>query len=588
MRFGTEMSRVVVVALVVVALFLTASVQELQAGNRHGACPDAQVERKFQYYFLEALRQRSLKNYDAAADNLLRCLSLDPTKSAVYSELANINISVGKNKLAKSYMLKAVSLDPRNVWTNQVLAQLYTDNNEFGLAANTFENILKSDPENADYYYYMLAQIYTQTKEYDKALQAWEGLEEESGVNDRITMEKFKIHILGQKEKKAFDEVDKLIKAYPKESKFRVLKGDLYQAVNKNRKAEKTYKSVLKQYPGNAVAKTQLAILYISTRREAEGMHLLKSVLNDPGADLEVKKKVLTYVAQDSAVMNEITDKDFLNLIEMHPNEEFPYMVYSTYLLDQKNPEAFKYMRKALDINPKFEDSWNLLVDYGMMRNDTMGVYNTCNEALEHFPNNANFHYTLGLVYQSMDKKDSTIVMWNKAVELLKTQNLPLASVIQGSLGDIYASMGRRELAYAAYDSAIVLDGENTMALNNYAYALAVDGKELQKAERMSGITVQANPKSATFLDTYAWVYFKQGNYLLAMMYIEQAFANGGGENAEMLEHYGDILYMNGDKEKASGIWKRAYELRKENNLLIGYDGAEKLKQKIDSGSYVE
>ena len=42
----------------------------------------------------------------------------------------------------------------------------------------------------------------------------------------------------------------------------------------------------------------------------------------------------------------------------------------------------------------------------------------------------------------------------------------------------------------------------------------------------MSGIAVQSNPTSAVFLDTYAWVYFKQGNYLLAMMYIEQAYNN--------------------------------------------------------------
>ena len=588
MRFGIRIGRKLIGVLLLLLPLLVNSIQAGQPSASSPLHPNPRVERKFQYYFLEALRQRSLKNYDAPADNLYRCLCLDPNRAAVYSELANINISVGRIKLAKNYMLKAVSLDPTNVWTNQVLAQLYTDNNEYDLAATTYENVLKNNPENSEYYYYMLAQIYTQTKQYDKALNAWEGLEESTGINDRITMEKFKIYVLQDKQKKAFSEVDKLIKAFPRDTKFKVLKGDLYQAVGDSKKAEKAYKNALKSTPNDAVAKTQLALLYVSTKREDEGMNLIRSVLSDSSADLEVKRNILAYVAQDSIVLNRIDDSIFLNLIKMHSNEEFPYLAYSSFLIDKKNPEGFKYIRKALEINPKYEESWSILINYYMMQNDTMGVYNTCTEALEHFPENPNFYYTLGMVYQNMDKKDSTIIAWEKSVELLKSKNLPLASVIQGSMGDIYSSMGKKAEAYAAYDSAIVMDEKNVLALNNYAYSLAVDGQNLQKAERMSGIAVQSSPKNAIYLDTYAWVYFKQGNYLLAMMYIEQAYANGGGSNAEMLEHYGDILFMNGEKGKALEIWKQAYAMRTSESNTEKYDGLEKLKQKIESGEYVE
>ena len=47
---------------------------------------------------------------------------------------------------------------------------------------------------------------------------------------------------------------------------------------------------------------------------------------------------------------------------------------------------------------------------------------------------------------------------------------------------------------------------------------------------------------SAVFLDTYAWVYFKKGDYQMALLYIEQALSKIGSDNAELLEHYGDIL----------------------------------------------
>lgn len=588
MTFGIKIGRFIIGALTLASTLLATNVQTAQASSEFSTRPNNQIERKFQYYFLEAIRQRSLQNYDAAADNLLRCLSLDPNRAAIYSELANLNISVGRNRLAKNYMLQAISLEPTNVWTHQVLAQLYTDNNEFELAANTYESILKNDPENADHYYFMLAQIYTHIRQYDKAIKAWDGLEESMGINERTTMEKFKVYALQEKERKAIAEIDKLIKAFPKETKYKVLKGDLYQAIEKDKKAEKCYKQVLKEVPNDAAARTQLAMLYIGNKRETEGMNLIRSVLDDPTAELDQKKAILAYVANDSIVMERIDDDIFLGLIKMHPNEEFPYMAYSTFLLEKKDTTGFRYIRKALEINPKFEDSWNLLINYYMMREDTTSVYNTCNEALEHFPENSNFLYTLGLVCQTMGKKDSTIIAWSKAVELLKGKNLQLASAIQGGLGDTYASLGKKREAYAAYDSAIVLDENNFLTLNNYAYFLAVDGKELQKAERMSGKTVQAEPKNAIYLDTYAWIYFKQGEYMLARMYIEQAFANGGGGNEELLEHYGDILFMSGDKAKAIEVWKRAYSLREAKNSLANYNGAAKLKQKIESETYVE
>lgn len=48
--------------------------------------------------------------------------------------------------------------------------------------------------------------------------------------------------------------------------------------------------------------------------------------------------------------------------------------------------------------------------------------------------------------------------------------------------------------AYAAYDSALVYKENNIGALNNYAYYLSVERKNLDKAEEMSYRTVKAEP----------------------------------------------------------------------------------------------
>ena len=112
--------------------------------------------------------------------------------------------------------------------------------------------------------------------------------------------------------------------------------------------------------------------------------------------------------------------------------------------------------------------------------------------------------------------------------------------------------------AYAAYDSALVYNPNNIATLNNYAYYLSVERKDLDKAEEMSYRTVKAEPENATYLDTYAWILFEKERYTEARIYIEQAMRNGGDTSQVIVEHCGDIYYMLDEKDKALEYWKKA------------------------------
>jgi Tfp pilus assembly protein PilF len=89
-----------------------------------------------------------------------------------------------------------------------------------------------------------------------------------------------------------------------------------------------------------------------------------------------------------------------------------------------------------------------------------------------------------------------------------------------------------------------------------------LEKKDLDKAEQLSGITVKAEPANPTYLDTYGWVLYEQGSYTLAKIYIERAIENSKEDiSAEVVEHYGDVLFQTGEKEKALDQWKKAKEL---------------------------
>ena len=145
-------------------------------------------------------------------------------------------------------------------------------------------------------------------------------------------------------------------------------------------------------------------------------------------------------------------------------------------------------------------------------------------------------------------------------------------------MGDIYYLKQRPTETYAAYDSALVYYALNYSALNNYAYYLSLELKDLDKAEEMSYKTVKANPENATYLDTYAWILFQKGNYAQARIYIDSAIKNGGDESDVVVEHCGDIHYMTQDEENALKYWQQALKMGSQS---------ETLRQKIKKKKYI-
>ena len=84
----------------------------------------------------------------------------------------------------------------------------------------------------------------------------------------------------------------------------------------------------------------------------------------------------------------------------------------------------------------------------------------------------------------------------------------------------------------------------------------------------MSYRTVRAEPKNSTYLDTYAWILFREERFEEARIYIDQALANDSTVSAVIIEHAGDIYMMVSQPDKAVEYWEKALEMDSENALL--------------------
>ena len=224
----------------------------------------------------------------------------------------------------------------------------------------------------------------------------------------------------------------------------------------------------------------------------------------------------------------------------------------------------------------------SFIESHGMQikKEDYKQIIKVCEPGIEATPDALEFYYYLAVAYNQAEKPDSVISICKRALEHTTADSKKeIVSDFYSILGDMYHTQKQMKEAYAAYDSALVYNPSNIGALNNYAYYLSVERRDLDKAEEMSYKTVKAEPNNATYLDTYAWILFEKGNYAEARIYIDNAMKSEGGDKSDVIvEHCGDIYYMTGDVDGALTYWKKALEMGSESKTL---------KQKIEKKKYI-
>ena len=179
------------------------------------------------------------------------------------------------------------------------------------------------------------------------------------------------------------------------------------------------------------------------------------------------------------------------------------------------------------------------------------------------------FYYFQGMAQFQKHDSDAALETFRKGVGQIKPDSNPsIVSDFYAIMGDILHEKGRNDEAFQAYDSCLQWKADNVAALNNYAYYLSVENKNLPKAEQMSYKTIKAEPNNSTYLDTYAWILFQQKRYEEAKIYIEQAIRNDSTLSNVVKEHAGDIYAQTGDIEKALDFWQQALKGGNESAIL--------------------
>ena len=531
---------------------------------------------EFEYTFIEGLKQKMIGNQQAAIALFSKCLTINPNSSSAMFELAKIHSGNGDMTSSSLLLEKAIQIEPENKWYKVLLAQIYEQGKQFKLAADLYQQLYQLNPDNLEYLY-MNAALLSSAKEYDRAIEVYNTLEKKVGINDQIAVEKEQIYQAAGKKKEALAELQKLIDFNPLEPRYYGLMADYYLSEKDEVNALKYYMKILEIDPNNGFVLFSLTSFYREKEDKEKAWEYARKAFQNKTAEVDTKIQfyLMITAGPDKPFFTDDQISELVDiLVKTNPDDFRVYTVYAEYLISKgKLVEAREQLRKVLETQKDNYMIWERMILISNDLLDFKSIYTDSEKALTLFPNQVTLYGLKAVACLQLEKYDEALEILKEGEPYLLDNKI---MKIQFGLyhAEAYYKLNRVEEAFKAFDEVITLDPENWMAMNNYAYYLSVRNENLAKAEELSSKAVRANPENSTYLDTYAWVLFMRKDYSLAKFYMETAMKNGGDKNGVITEHYGDILIMLGEKEKAIEEWKKALELGEGTKFL-----SEKIKQ---------
>ncbi|EFS31399.1 tetratricopeptide repeat protein [Bacteroides sp. D2] len=543
----------------------------------------AEQQRKYDYFFLEAMRMKGKNEYDAAFGLLQHCLDINPTASSALYEISQYYMFLRQVPQGQAALEQAVAFAPDNFWYSQGLVSLYQQQNELDKAVTLLEKMVTRFPSKQEPLFSLL-DIYSRQEKYNDVISTLNRLEKRLGKNEQLSMEKFRIYLQMKDDKKAFQEIESLVQEYPMDMRYQVILGDVYLQNGKKQEAYDAYQKVLAVEPDNPMALFSMASYYEQTgqkelyQQQLDTLLLNKKVTSD--TKISVMRQVIVENEQSSAKDSTQVIALFDRMMKQDIDDPQIPMLYSQYLLSKNmEQEAVPVLEQVVDLDPTNKAARLMLVSAAVKKEDYKQIIKVCEPGIEATPDALELYYYLAIAYHQAEQTDSVLSVCSRALEHVTADTRKeVISDFYSIMGDIYHTKKQMTEAYAAYDSALVYNPSNIGALNNYAYYLSVERRDLDKAEEMSYKTVKAEPNNSTYLDTYAWILFEKGNYAEARIYIDNAMKNDGEKSDVIVEHCGDIYFMTGDVEGALKYWKKALEMGSESKTL---------KQKIEKKKYI-
>ena len=544
-------------------------------GTTFGAWAQKQIseeEIKLQESFLMATKERILGNFEKAAELFEAYLKKDRTNDVAAFELGKVYDELAQPEKAIQSFEKALKLNPNNEWYQKYLADIYQKMGLDREAANIYEGLVKANPTQG-YYYYKWAYFLVRSNKIKDALDVYDLLESQAGISEELIRRKHSLYIGLGENKKAANELRRLIDAFPEEVEYRYLLSSFYEQIGKRDKAMNIYREIIDIDPESSKAVMALAGEKAPKEGEAAYLTSLTPVFKQIDVDIDIKMaRIIPFIQEVANKGDQILADEILKLTtvleEVHPNEAKAFSASGDlYLYTNRVEQAIKKYKKTLNLDDTVYAVWEQLMYAHTELKQYKELVKVSEEAIDFFPNKASAYYLNGLANNEIGNPDEAVSVLEQAL-LMSSRDGYIQFQVLGNLGKAYHLLGDGAQSNQAFDKALQLNAKAPELLGTYAVCLVDREADLAKAEEMVENAVDILPNSPETTYARGWVFYKKKDFAKAKTWLEQSLQLGGSELPKVLEAYGDLLFQTESPERAIEYWTKALNKGSYSKLL--------------------
>jgi len=502
------------------------------------------------------------------------------------------------NKLANAleHGKQAIKLEPENLEYYKLVANIYTVAHNLDSAIAMYNKILSIDSTETEALY-NLGRIY----KYDKPLKALEIFNKALdivGPNWSILVEIAELNERLGNVDATINSIEKLLELNPAEIKLQKLLIESYMKANRLDDALSLTEQALTTFPDDLNLIEYKANILLAKGDKSEAGKEYGKIIESNEIPFDSKIKIAAmFLTNESDSLSVETAKNLFNLIAKD-SVNWQVNVYLGEIAIKQNDDssAVKYLLLAADEAPWNAQIWGRLAERLFFMGENQKIIEKIGPVIDDFPDDFFLHLILGLANSNEGKDEIAETYLMKAVELNPNDPIALSSLgfslnqlkkadealyylnrakkinpkdlqVWTLLGIIYNAKKQFDKSDEAYERALEIDSTNALVLNNYAYSLAERGIQLERAERMSRLSLETEPDNSSYLDTYGWILYRLGKYEEALEYINKAIGKEE-KNSTLLDHLGDVYFKLNQIDKAIMYWNKALEHDKNNTEI--------------------
>lgn len=520
--------------------------------------------------YYEGLKQY----YGGAAGNAValftKSISLNKENDAAYYMLSQVYAAQSKRELALKNAELAFKHDSTNKDYGLNYAQILQRSNKLDSALAIYSKLVELDSTDTDLLLNM-SLIYGYKGNLKKSIQLFDEFSAKFGNSELILANKQKLYLQLNQVDSALSIGQRLVELYPDDPRHFTILGEIYGSMGNDSLAILYNKKALELVPNFPLAQIGLSDAYRREAKYPDYFRVLNAIFRND--DVLNKDKVNYFNQflenkQFYQVFYPNIDTLINNFISTYPKDTSIYPIYAEHLTKMgKLNELNNFLQIKIDSGSKDTTLYYRFIElnFYFKRFDTTKVYSK--RAIAIYPNLVKMYLYNSYSHFQLKEYDSTIAVLKTALPYAKTDSMKVDML--SMIGDSYHSMGKLETAFEYYDQALKINPKNIQVLNNYSYYLSLTDKNLSKALKMINVVLEKDPNNGTYLDTKAWILYKQEKYEEAKEVMRKALIYGGNDSSTILEHYGDILDKLNDKDSASMYWRMAYDKGNRSKELL-------------------